>query len=271
MSKAVFIYTFLRLMRPGNFVSLFLWLIALPIYIAWMCCADYHTSFNNANFAMEQVAHFFTGPIIPIVTAMLVVGTTVGNTKSLHNGEYFLLTFTRPLSRFSYVFSKWCAALLAVVSITSCQILCLAISFYVLGHITHYPLGLTDVANLLLNAMAGTALIVFIQCCPIWLGVNLYMVALLCIMFNPYFITGASPRIALTGTEPLWFKILVEIFDKVYPVVQDFLTPFIDIAPFFNSIEVWWLPIFSFLSNFVLYLWLAVLVLNSREFFYANE
>src|ERR1017187_816250 len=53
---------------------------------------------------------FLNSPMLPGIIAYFLVRDQIANSKSLNDGEYMTLLFTRPLTRANYVMTKWTAS-----------------------------------------------------------------------------------------------------------------------------------------------------------------
>jgi hypothetical protein len=258
MSKAVFLFTFLRVAKPLNLFNIILVVIGFPAFIVYVTnqAGDYSDRF------IPLVNSLF-GPAITMVIAYLFVSNITGNAKSLHDGEYMALLFSRPLRRSSYIFSKWLAGSLLVFTIVCLQMLLLDFSLRTMGY--SIQCTLVDVVNVLLNALGTTALIVLLHAFPPRIGITLFL-ALVYFSFMTPLLTdtcvgqSSSAAIATQATVNFCCAVLRGFFSFTF-----------DIDPYLNSIKIYWLPALSYISNIVLYLWLAIVVMNKREFFYANE
>ncbi len=260
MNKAVFLYTYLRLAQPATIVKLILFVLAIPT--ALVCPLQ---QAPDVTINLEPVITFFVSPVMTMIVAFMFVSSSIGNTKSLDDGEYLALLFSRPLFRSTYIFSKWLAGSILVCMVIALQILYFIILLNMIGRGGQFSMGLTEVANLILNAFGVTALVVMIHAFPAKIGLVLFA-ALLYLSFAAPLMLDFIPANALSG-----FVELRNAIKAGCNVMRGFMYSPIDVDVYLNSIKVMWLPAISFVSNTVLYLWIAIVVMNNREFFYTNE
>jgi hypothetical protein len=221
---------------------------------------------EGATSTVQIMQLLLFGPTVPIFLSFLLVRDVIANNRSLNDGEYLALLFTRPISMWSYVFTKWLsnALIVCAVAVIEMSVLCLSILLQGkdLGVLQNGFIWL----NIILNAFSFTALIVLISSIPLRLGTLVWT-----ILYLFSFIVTMVPMVSLKSDEPA----LTSAF--VYPVyttglfAQSFLFPYFDTYDAFNAVNFSILPFVTYISNILLYLVASTLVLRAREFFYAAE
>lgn len=268
MSKAVFLFTFYRFKNLWTLIGLILFTFGVPI-LSVIGIAHLLT-FAADDWPVEVIVSLitvsFTSPILPLLAAYMFVRSSIGNAKSLNDGEYLALLFSRPLTRSSYVFAKWMACSLAVFTIIICQLLCFKFGLHFTDLNSQFPVEFTDIANIFFNSLGATALIVMIQSFPPRVGRIIYLAILYGSILIP--LLFSSPSAQNISTNGYAFQ---KAISATCTVVRSFLYASIDMNCYLDSVKFDWLPAFAFISNIMLYLWVAVWVICHREFFYANE
>ncbi len=260
MNQAVFLYTFLRLAQPATIIKLAFFVLAIPTIIL---CPLQRTP--DVTIDLEPICSFLTSPTIAMIVAFIFVSNSIGNTKSLDDGEYLALLFSRPLSRSSYIFSKWLAGSMLVFAIICLQIFYFAALLFMMGRGAQFILGWTDMANAFLNSFGTVALVVMIYAFPAKIGLMLFL-GLLYFSFAAPFMLDFIPVSAFFHSNGMH-----NALSSFSNLIRNFMYSPIDLDTYFNSLRISWLPAVSFFSNTALYLLIAIVVINNREFFYTNE
>lgn len=217
----------------------------------------------------EIVRSFLVGPIVPIIVAYSVISPQVANSQRRKDGEYLSLIFSRPVSRWVYVITKWITGTAFVLIVMALQA---SLAFYVscicAKLFNTHPGNVLDayaITDAILNALGFTALVVFISSMPQRIAVivmlfYVYLVFILTVSVGTasYLDSLSLDEVSksVTAVGQLLFSIFVVGFDS-YHVVNSSSFPIANAA--------------IYLSNIVWYLTLATLVMSYREFFYAND
>ena len=257
MNLAIFYATALRLTRPASLFLVALYGIVMPVLASYQC------SMQSLGDIFKEV---LLGPIVPMIIGYTLVKDEIGNTRSLNNGEYMSLLFTRPLTRTEYVLSKWviCSAFVAMLVLLEFS------SF----HIAELIQGRTEtslfttfgITNVVLNSFGATAVIVLLNSFPPKIGVIVFMVVIYGSMIG-----GNLAEMGLARAQSSFATILFTVITQVCAFIRSCASPSIDTYAVFTALNFSWSPILSYLSNISMFLLIAVLILNKREFFYASE
>jgi len=259
MNKAVFSYTFLRLAQPSTIINMVFFVLAIPTY-----CVIQLNQASDAPVDFGPIISLAISPIVSMAIAFLFVGSSIGNTKSLDDGEYLSLLFSRPLSRASYIFSKWIAGSILIFALIGLQILYFFFLLYMIGRGAQCSIGLTDIVNLFLNSLGAAGLVVMINAFPAKVGLTIFGALGYCSFIAPMMFGLIPGSTSFLGGEV--YK-AIEFFCNI---LRSFIYSPIDVNVYLNSVKIFWLSAFAYVSNIALYLWIAVTVINKREFFYTN-
>src|SRR5277367_1558502 len=110
MNKAIIMHSFLRLARPGTLMTLIMFVLVYPTALA-----GFINRLPGISFDFEGLSNLVYGPAMINIVAFTFVSSSIGNTKSLDDGEYLALLFSRPIFRWVYIVSKWVAGFVLVV------------------------------------------------------------------------------------------------------------------------------------------------------------
>lgn len=259
MNSAIFLFTlFVRFTQPASLFSLLFVSIILPVLISSLCVDK---------DSVEPVANLFKSPLLPILIGSMFVRDGVANWKAGKDGEYLALLFTRPLVRSEYVVTKWLAGSILVCAIISMQICAFAAVQQIYGHPTANLVDPYTFANFALNSFSLTALVVLIACVPLRLGVWLFVFL--------YYVAALGTSVAQISFKPTdhpdGFVVVCQALLWVMQTIGNFAFPSIDVYDVLNAQNFSWLPIVGYFTNISLYLLIATIILNKREFFYATE
>ena len=134
-----------------------------------------------------------------------------------------------------------------------------------MGRGSQFVFGWTDMANAFLNSFGSVALVVMIYAFPARIGLMI-LFGLLYFSFAAPFMMNFIPSNTFFHTSGIH-----HVLSTFSNVIHSFMYSPIDLDAYFNSLRIFWLPAISFFSNITLYLLTAIVVINSREFFYNNE
>jgi len=264
LNKAVLLYT---LKRYAHWYTLLCWLLGLSSFAFFVSILL--VSRNNVTVDFARCLLF--GPLVPILVGYNMVVPQVANSQLRKDGEYLSLLFTRPLSRCSYVITKWASGMLAIVVVT---ILLTAMTYGILFLVQIVfqqaaPENLLDgyaVVDALCNAIGYSALMILISSIPHPWGRITLMLVIWSAMFassTMSAISSLADYLALTDVaRPL--SALAQITVSVFGVsIDSYHIVNSGAFPLSNAV--------IFVSNVVLYLTLSVFIMSLREFFYAND
>ncbi|MBX9669215.1 MAG: hypothetical protein K2X93_16440 [Candidatus Obscuribacterales bacterium] len=261
MNKAIFLFTMKRYLHWVNLlvggvaltISVLLWGLAL--------CVD-------SAVTKELVRSCLFGPMVAIVVSYTVISPQVANSQRRKDGEYLSLIFSRPISRWSYVVTKWLTGSVFVLAIMALQTTLSLAAAYILSVMWRgHPQNIVDgyaITDAILNAFGVTALVVFIASMPQRIAVFVFILYAYAVLFLTL----------LVGTASFVSLSLDHVSKTVTAFGQMLYSIFIVGMDSYHVINASDFPVASaviYLSNIALYLTLATLIMSYREFFYAND
>lgn len=204
--------------------------------------------------------------IMPLLIGYIIVADNVANSKNMNDGEYLSLLFTRPITRSSYVLTKWIAGTIGVA-------LCvfIAYAFFLIGCIFSgraVAFDPIECANIILNCLSAVALVVLVSTVPLRLGVFLLIVIFYVSGLGPLFTTVSMKA---TSNGQMGVATVTSAIGSILLFMQSLTHQSIDLNELLNSVSFSWKTVIEYLSNLTVYLSLAILVMNKREFYYASE
>jgi hypothetical protein len=259
MSKAVFIYTILaKFSSPSSIFSLLFLAVIAPAFLSTMAL-DGRTA--------ELLTSIIGGPTLAMLISYTFIQDNVANTRQLNDGEYLSLLFSRPLARCQYVVSKWLAGSFGVFCIMLLNILTFNCGQMLQSRTTLIELDTWKIADLILNALGYSALMVVIRAFPLRLGLTVFFILVYVSLIGPAFNFSMSSYETVMPLAVGFFQLIVLLSN----FLQNFIYPGIDLYDVFNSTRFSILPLVSYLSNVLLYLFFATMLLNRREFSYGED
>ena len=260
MNRAVFLCTLIVKFRSiSAIISLASLIFGLPIFFAYII-----GSAPGVELMYDALSPMISGPMLPMFLAYYLVSDTVANSKSFSQGEYLSLLFSRPLSRFSYVISKWLAGSIGVSICILLMTLTFELSLKAMGHDIQI-LEPYAILSIILNSFSFTSLVVLIYSFPSKVGLTLFLIIIYASMI------GQTLTSTYTSIDNPFASGFYGTLNWIFEFLRSFVFPSIDIYELTNSIKPQWSQVFTYFSDMVAYLLLATLVLNQREFFYATE
>ncbi len=261
MNRAIFLYTlYVRMRSLPVLGTVAFFCVVTPLILT---CA---TLFGSADIEESMLSMAIGAPSIAFVLAFVILRDSFADTRSMNEGEYLTLLFTRPVSRSDYVFSKWLATACAVAGGLLLQ-LCIFHVGQWLQHIDDsYIWNQSSVINVFLNALSSSALISAINAFPRKFAVYLFILTSYSSVLAR--ITNSSRRsdAAFLGDHIQ----SANQFDMAN-IVSMVLNTRIDAFDLLNINVFPWGEVIAYFSNMSLYLLLAVVLLTRREFFYGSE
>ncbi len=264
MNKIIFLYSFKRFFEWNHVILGGLIMLASALAIAAMWS-------SSIGLAAEFSRWALFGPVVPLATSSIIIMPKVANSQQRKDGEYLSLLFTRPVSRTSYVLTKWLSASVFVFTIVMLEaLMASAIAWLaatvIPGSIAFRPMiDAYAIIDAILNSMSFSALFVLLAACParirLWLWLGL--------------ITFLSVTMGTLGVKLLLSGVSLFEASQMMAAAMRFacslFTVSADSYHIINSAESPLTSILIYTSNVVLYLTLASVILCQREFFYAND
>lgn len=257
MNRAVFTFTLVaRLSNPLWMLKLLFFILSIPIFCS--------LGSGEQEVASMLVIPLLTGATMPMLIAFMFVKDSVLNGRSLSDGEYMALLFSRPITRASYVMTKWLAGSLAVIVIWSTILCVFAIAEMVQGRPSTVLNSPYVWLNLVFNSLSLTALIVCVSSIPSGFGIVIYIV----LVYGSFFCTAVSD-VTLRSNHSM--VLAAQLLLSVFQFIRSTVLPAIDCSDIFETLSFSWLPIVTYCSNVAIFLLLSIWILSRREFSYASE
>lgn len=259
MSPAVFLFTLIaKFSNISSILGLLFLAVVVPIFISAIAI--------DGKTADAMIA-LVNGPTLAMGISYTFIQDNVANTRQMNDGEYLSLLFSRPLARSQYIISKWLAGSAGVFIIMLMDILVFNLAQTLQSRSTLAPTDSWNMANLALNALSYSALMVVIRSFPMRLGVTVFIILVYASLISPALNFSMSNYEATLPVAYYFFKAVSFLAN----FLQQFVYPGIDIYEVFNSTKFSLLPIVVYVSNLLLYLFLATVLLNRREFSYGED
>ncbi len=215
------------------------------------------------NIAGNLYSNFNDSNLLMLLTYVFVSDGLV-NRKAIGDVAPLSLVFTRPISRASYVFSKWMAGLLGAMLILIPSAIVFQITARCMGVSETFVDGYS-ILEMVLNSVSYSALMVLLHSLPGAFGPLTYLTLI--------GITNIGNMVASYNNKDIpWFW--MQVCDAAILIsfwFGDFTYPAIDVFTILTSVAFDWNQVVIYASNIVIYLGLATVILSRREFFYATE
>ena len=258
MNTVVFKYSFMKLTDIGMLAALLVFGILMPSSFAFMPV--------DQPQLRQLIAAYVTGPTFPMLISYMLVRDAALNQRSLNDGEYLALLFSRPVIRFQYIISKWLANSIIVSAYALVGLTCYAIVTTALHKDVNLVLSPYTFLDVILNSISFTALIILVNAMPSKIGIWVYLAALYCVMF-----TSMTPMMSIAPDKFMDGAWASNLTFYAGSLQQTFILPSADTFDALQSTSFLCVAIITYASNLTLYLFLATVLLNKREFSYASD
>lgn len=259
MSKAVFLFTLLVKFSSISSVLGLLFLAVIAPIILSSVALDGRTA--------DMLIGLVTGPTLAMSISYMFIQDNIANTRQLNDGEYLSLLFSRPLARSEYIVSKWLAASVGVLLIMLLNMFTFNAAQMVQARSSLIAIDGWTVANVALNALSYSALMVVIRSFPMRLGMTVFIILVYASLVGPALNFSMSSYEATLPVAVMFFQAIA----FVSMILQQFVYPSIDLYEIINSTVPSLLPVLTYVSNILVYLLCATWLLNRREFSYGED
>lgn len=260
MSPAVYIYTLAaKFSSISSILGMLFLAFGLPLMLS--------TGAMDDAVVDSIVVNLLKGSALAMGISYTFIQDNIASTKQLNDGEYLSLLFSRPLTRFQYIVSKWLAGSTGVFVIMLSNLICFNLAQLAQSHSSLVLVDGFVVVDLLLNALSYSALMVLIRAFPLRLGLAVF-IALVYVSLLGAALDFSSNNLA--GDLPVMHYLFLAISGSA-AVLREFVFPSVSIYESLNSTRFSILPFLNFASNLTLYLFFASALLNRREFSYGED
>ncbi len=259
MSPAVFLFTLIaKLSNISSVLGLLSLALGMPIIFSSVAL-DGRTA--------GLLIGIINGPTLAMIISYMFIQDNVANTRQLNDGEYLSLLFSRPLARSQYILSKWLAGSFGVFLIMLMNIFTFNLAQILQSRTSVAPVDGWSLANLALNAFSYSALMVVIRTFPMRLGIAVFVILVYLSLLGPALNFSMSSYEATLPAAFYFFQAITFVSN----ILQQFVYPGIDLYDVFNCTKFSVLPLVNYVSNVLLYLLIATMLLNRREFSYGED
>lgn len=259
MSKAVFLFTLLvKFSSISSVLGLVFLAVVVPVLIS---------SVSLDGRTADTLIGLVTGPTLAMSISYMFIQDNIANTRQLNDGEYLSLLFSRPLARSEYIVSKWLAASVGVFVIMILNMFTFNAAQMAQGRSSLVSIDGWTLANILLNALSYSALMVLIRSFPMRLGMTVFIILVYASLVGPALNFSMSSYQATLPAAYIFFQVI----SFISSFLQQFVYPSIDLYEVTNSTVSSILPVLTYVSNILLYLFFASYLLNLREFSYGED
>lgn len=265
INPAVFAYTlYVKLSTPRNWIPLVI-LLFLPSFSLYTQVAFFSAQLSQAdkvNLA-KGLLSFFINPTICVLMVYFFISDGFAGRKLIGESDNLALLFTRPVTRFSYVMSKFIGGTLGAFAFQSVGLLITAIVALLLNVV---PPSLSPLMflTILANLAGWAALLTFVHCAHPLLAIMVVFMLQgmggMGYMFN-------SAQVP----DSVFLKILRSICLFLHDWFGDFMPVRVDLVSMFSAITFDTYEFSIFISNIIFFLFIACIALSKRSFAYASE
>lgn len=211
----------------------------------------------------QQLYDVFTHPALLLILGWRFSRDIALNQHSSKDGEYFSLLFTRPITRVSYVVTKALVTCLGAMT-TVFALLSVIFLGQLISGAPHplFPDG-WQCLSLVANAWSFSCLIMMLRVMPPKIG---EWMLLFCLMGAAGTAFSFGIKVDNAGQQAI-----LQGWDAVSTIYHQLFFPAFDAQVIFERTPFSVVPIVSYVSNCLLYLLGASVIINHREFSYAQD
>jgi len=259
LNKAIFDFTLQEKFSNWKLQIPLLGFVIMPAYMLYLAVQSTPERVDAA----ATIWQYFESPAVYLFYSFIFVSDGFVSSRPTGDATSMTLLFTRPITRFDYVMTKFFAASLGVVAL----LLPAALLAFVVNSWLALPpvLDVSLVASIILNSMLSVAFVVFLHCLPGVLGIFTFLFLAGCSGAGDMFMGSTSSDI------PELLKYFAQIMRGINFWIGDFFCPFLNVGELTSGVSLNYTAIIVYLSNITSYLFLGTYVLVHREFFYASE
>lgn len=246
-----------KVWRVGIPIFLFM---GLPCYMMLITVIDS----TEPEVAAKNVWHIFDTASIYFLLAYLFISDGLLTSRPNGEPETLNLLFTRPVTRTSYVLSKFFCGFVGSSSVLLVSV-ALTLGIATALGIAENPIDSHFILSICLNSLIFSAFYVFLHSMPSLLGLFSYL------FFSGCQTIGDIMSIGYSASAPTFFKYVKGAilffnywFGDVFPACVDFS---LLASSYYACTEL----IVVYLSNLSLFLFLAIFMLSIREFSYGAD
>lgn len=265
ISPPVLAYTlYVKFSNWRNCIPLALFML-VPTSVVLTTMVFPHGSMNveSSKQVIDVMRGYFASPLICMIVAYFFISDGFAGRKIIAEADSMALIFTRAISRFCYVMSKFCGGFIgtSIIFVTgySTSLLAAYCSGVHLDSVSPF-----DYVTLLCNAATFTSLMVFLHCANPVIGGLTYFILL-----------GASGMGGMFTSFEKTDNTFLELFKSICLFISewfgDFVATPINFAALISAhfLDTYELAVFA--SNIAFFLLLASAALSIREFSYGAD
>lgn len=265
INPAVFAYTlYIKLSTVRNWIPLII-LLFLPSFALYM-----QVTISGATLSPEDKQNlakgllgFFVSPTICMMMVYFFISDGFAGRKLIGESDNLALLFTRPVTRFSYVMSKFIGGTLGAFAF---QAVGLVITALVALALNVAPPSLSPLMflTLLANLAGWASLVTFLHCAHPLLAI-----------FIVFMLQGFAGVGALFGNTNGPDMMILQIVRNICLFLHDWFGDFIpfkvDLVTMFSAITFDTYEFSIFISNIAFFLFISCIALSKRSFAYGAE
>lgn len=293
ISKGILIYTVLKIAR-NPFLILMASLLGIGVPLC-MCLVP-PSPFEAAE--PTAIDSYFCALIFAFV--VVTSSNCVGNAVSVGGrGDYLPLIFTRPLNRYTFVFSKWLSIAIAVAAVSLLQYTIMFLTGALEARCMTSEMIACGFVERITDSLSVAAIMMFVYLLP---SQTYVLIGILAVEFAVFYralsqvsFLAANPTEGIASDIFMFLEVLGVRgwFEKVcapmlfgpsasipldqcvylFKAAVEFLSPVLNIYDLFgpDPISNCWLPLAKWLWNVSLAVLLTIIVVNSREYHYGAD
>lgn len=264
-SPAVFAYTlYVKFANPRYWIIPVL-LMGLPTFALIIPFSFPHPPLTDEiqKLIAGGILHYFLQPIVYLLLAYLFISDGPAGGKLVAEADSLSLLFTRPMTRFCYVLTRYLAAVAGTSMLLSLSLLVVYLVALCYG-VTAIDIGPLALASIILNAASWCSLVIFMHSASPLIAFSTVFILFGCAgVGNVYSQAQQSTNAFLE-----LLKTICLFIDEWF---GDFLPSAIDLVAMTAASAFDTYEFAIFISNIAFFLLISAFALSCREFSYGSD
>ena len=265
LNPAVFAYTlYVKFADPRYWIVPIL-LIAIPSFSIVIPFSFPHPALtlDGQKLIAQGVYHYCLNSFVHLLLAYIFISDGPAGGKIIAESDSLSLLFTRPITRYCYVLSRYFASVVG----TGVSLICALLIAYLVGlcyGITTIDISLLTMASIILTAASWCSLLIFMHSALPLIAISTVFILMGCGgVGNIYSQAQQSKNVFL--------ELLKSICLFIDEWFGDFMPSSIDLVALTGASAFDTYEVAIFVSNIAFFLLIAVFALSCREFSYGSD
>ncbi len=264
-NPAIFVHTLCVKFANPRYLLLPILLVGVPAFALLISLSFSHMQLNDEAKKMiaKSVHAYISQPSVYLLLAFLFISDAIASGKLVAESDTLALLFTRPMTRFCYVLTRYLAAVIGTSFFMYCAILLAYIVALFYGVYT-IDIGWLTVLSIVLSAASWCSMAIFLHSAAPVVAIITMFILFGCGGMGSIYSHAQEPTNAFLQI----LKTLILFLDQWF---GDFMPNSIDLATMAAASAFDTYEFSIFISNIAFFILIAAFSLSCREFSYGSD